>query len=294
MSLCCYLTFCRLVFITPLPTFSAGFRFSFSQPQHFIPISFYRIICFFFFPFLAISFLPFIARIVPCDLYAASRNALAFSSPTAKSTVSARSGIRKYVVWCLICGGLSCLLGIMFLGVYFLVRSYTSTIGYFETVPTFVPATLVSNFRTHKKSSHSIFNYFWKIIFERVNAWEWLLWFALWVCVKMHREWKKQSFRWIETCPFFDDALRRIFSDRPFAHTQAMWAVISRVNSYGTSNLLASQAKPSQYTTKLLFYFMVISAFVLWTSHWKWVVWKCHPHHKIIIFHYFIHKMHRN
>lgn len=59
-------------------------------------------------------------------------------------TVSQRSGIRKYVVWCLICGGLSCILGIMFLGVYFLVRSYTSTIGYFETVPTFVPATLVS------------------------------------------------------------------------------------------------------------------------------------------------------
>lgn len=57
--------------------------------------------------------------------------------------VSPRAGIRKYVVWCLICGGLSCLLGIMFLGVYFLVRSYTSTIGYFETVPTFVPATLV-------------------------------------------------------------------------------------------------------------------------------------------------------
>lgn len=61
-------------------------------------------------------------------------------------TVTPRAGIRKYVVWCLICGGLSCLLGIMFLGVYFLVRSYTSTIGYFETVPTFVPATLVSNF----------------------------------------------------------------------------------------------------------------------------------------------------
>lgn len=67
------------------------------------------------------------------------------SFPCAR-TVSPRAGIRKYVVWCLICGGLSCLLGTMFLGVYFLVRSYTSTIGYFETVPTFVPATLVSNF----------------------------------------------------------------------------------------------------------------------------------------------------
>ena len=52
--------------------------------------------------------------------------------------------VKKYVIWCLICGGLSCLLGVMFLGVYFLLRSYTSTVGYFETVPTFVPATLVS------------------------------------------------------------------------------------------------------------------------------------------------------
>ncbi|XP_053686724.1 uncharacterized protein LOC128736275 [Sabethes cyaneus] len=53
------------------------------------------------------------------------------------------SGVRKYVIWCLICGGISCLLGILFLGIYFLLRSYTSTVGYFETVPTFVPATLL-------------------------------------------------------------------------------------------------------------------------------------------------------
>ncbi|KAJ6643684.1 hypothetical protein Bhyg_08649 [Pseudolycoriella hygida] len=58
------------------------------------------------------------------------------------SSATHSTGVRKYVVWCLICGGISCLLGVMFLGVYFLVRSYTSTVGYFETVPTFVPATL--------------------------------------------------------------------------------------------------------------------------------------------------------
>ncbi|XP_053955836.1 uncharacterized protein LOC128861611 isoform X1 [Anastrepha ludens] len=52
-------------------------------------------------------------------------------------------GIKKYVVWCLICGGFSCLLGILFLGVYFLLHSYTITVGNFETVPTFVPATLL-------------------------------------------------------------------------------------------------------------------------------------------------------
>ncbi|XP_052894643.1 uncharacterized protein LOC128301988 [Anopheles moucheti] len=58
-------------------------------------------------------------------------------------TASSTSGVRKYVIWCLICGGISSLLGILFLGIYFLLRSYTSTVGYFETVPTFVPATLL-------------------------------------------------------------------------------------------------------------------------------------------------------
>uniref|UniRef100_A0A182Q8V6 Uncharacterized protein n=1 Tax=Anopheles farauti TaxID=69004 RepID=A0A182Q8V6_9DIPT len=56
---------------------------------------------------------------------------------------SSTSGVRKYVIWCLICGGISSLLGVLFLGIYFLLRSYTSTVGYFETVPTFVPATLL-------------------------------------------------------------------------------------------------------------------------------------------------------
>jgi hypothetical protein len=62
------------------------------------------------------------------------------------TVIQPTSGIRKYVIWCLICGGTSTLLGILFLGVYFLIRSYTSTVGYFETVPNFVPSTLVSLF----------------------------------------------------------------------------------------------------------------------------------------------------
>ncbi|XP_070489808.1 transcription factor mef2A isoform X2 [Chironomus tepperi] len=58
-------------------------------------------------------------------------------------TVPHPPGVRKYVIWCLICGGILCLIGVMFLAVYFLLRSYTSTVGYFETVPPFVPATLL-------------------------------------------------------------------------------------------------------------------------------------------------------
>ncbi|XP_037810081.1 uncharacterized protein LOC119602572 isoform X1 [Lucilia sericata] len=62
-------------------------------------------------------------------------------SPNAR----ARPGmvIKKYVIWCLVCGGFSCILGLLFLGVYFLLHSYTITVGNFETVPTFVPATLL-------------------------------------------------------------------------------------------------------------------------------------------------------
>nr|CAH7760227.1 unnamed protein product [Callosobruchus chinensis] len=59
-------------------------------------------------------------------------------SPNASS-----GGIRKYVFWCCVCGGLSTVLGALFLAVYFLLRSYTSTLGYFETIPTFVPATML-------------------------------------------------------------------------------------------------------------------------------------------------------
>lgn len=54
-------------------------------------------------------------------------------------------GLRKYVFLCAACGGLSSLLGILFLAVYFLLRSYTSSLVYFETVPTYVPASMVSD-----------------------------------------------------------------------------------------------------------------------------------------------------
>lgn len=64
-----------------------------------------------------------------------------------------KSGIRKYVFWCCVCGGLATILGSLFLAVYFLLRSYTSTLGYFETIPTFVPATMVSSVFNHFQCS---------------------------------------------------------------------------------------------------------------------------------------------
>ncbi|CAG9860764.1 unnamed protein product [Phyllotreta striolata] len=62
---------------------------------------------------------------------------------TSRTSPHGGSGIRKYVFWCCACGGLSTILGALFLAVYFLLRSYTSTLGYFETIPTFVPATML-------------------------------------------------------------------------------------------------------------------------------------------------------
>nr|CAD7200036.1 unnamed protein product [Timema douglasi] len=51
--------------------------------------------------------------------------------------------LRKYVFLCTACGGLSSLLGALFLTVYFMLRSYTSSLNYFETVPTYVPAAML-------------------------------------------------------------------------------------------------------------------------------------------------------
>ncbi|KAK9886652.1 hypothetical protein WA026_017573 [Henosepilachna vigintioctopunctata] len=57
---------------------------------------------------------------------------------------SANSGeSKKYVFCCTVCGGLVTILGSLFLTVYFLLRSLTSTLNYFETIPTFVPASML-------------------------------------------------------------------------------------------------------------------------------------------------------
>ncbi|KAJ9575688.1 hypothetical protein L9F63_007447, partial [Diploptera punctata] len=51
--------------------------------------------------------------------------------------------LRKYVFLCTACGGLAVLLGALFLTVYFMLRSYTTSLNYFETVPTYVPAAML-------------------------------------------------------------------------------------------------------------------------------------------------------
>ncbi|RZF42106.1 hypothetical protein LSTR_LSTR006699 [Laodelphax striatellus] len=51
--------------------------------------------------------------------------------------------MKKYVVLCIVCGGLSCILGISFLSVYLVLRQYTSSLEHFETIPTYVPAIML-------------------------------------------------------------------------------------------------------------------------------------------------------
>ncbi|XP_060531708.1 uncharacterized protein LOC132705112 isoform X2 [Cylas formicarius] len=59
------------------------------------------------------------------------------------TSATAGGGVKKYVFCCCACGGLATILGALFLTVYFLLRMYTTTLGYFETIPTFVPATML-------------------------------------------------------------------------------------------------------------------------------------------------------
>ncbi|MPC80543.1 hypothetical protein E2C01_075123 [Portunus trituberculatus] len=55
-----------------------------------------------------------------------------------------KSWNRKYVLLCGTCGASAVLLGTFYLIIYFVLRSYTSSLQYFETIPTYVPASVVS------------------------------------------------------------------------------------------------------------------------------------------------------
>ncbi|CAM1299475.1 Uncharacterised protein g2438 [Pycnogonum litorale] len=50
---------------------------------------------------------------------------------------------KKYVILCFMCGGLAVLLGVILMGIYFTLRSYTSSLHFFETIPTYVPAVVL-------------------------------------------------------------------------------------------------------------------------------------------------------
>jgi len=55
-----------------------------------------------------------------------------------------RSLWTKYCILCTVCGSAATILAAIFLVVAALFRYYTTSIHYFETVPTYIPAVLVS------------------------------------------------------------------------------------------------------------------------------------------------------
>jgi len=47
--------------------------------------------------------------------------------------------LQKYVMLTIICGTLSIILGTLFITIYFIVRNTTTSLHYFETIPTYIP-----------------------------------------------------------------------------------------------------------------------------------------------------------
>ena len=51
-----------------------------------------------------------------------------------------KSFARKYVLLCCLCGGLQVTLGALYLAIYFVLDGYTTSLHYFQTLPTYVPS----------------------------------------------------------------------------------------------------------------------------------------------------------
>ena len=53
---------------------------------------------------------------------------------------------KKYVWLCCLCGGLCLALGILYLVIYFVLGRYTTSLHYFQTLPLYIPAIVVSGY----------------------------------------------------------------------------------------------------------------------------------------------------
>ena len=51
---------------------------------------------------------------------------------------------KKYILLCCVSGGVCLTLGILYLAIYFILKKYTTSLHYFQTMPTYVPAVMVS------------------------------------------------------------------------------------------------------------------------------------------------------
>jgi hypothetical protein len=67
---------------------------------------------------------------------------------------------KKYVMLCAACGGLAIILGSLFAVLYVVLRSYTSSLHYFETVPSYVASVSVK-LNIKKKFNFIHFDYYY-------------------------------------------------------------------------------------------------------------------------------------
>ena len=58
---------------------------------------------------------------------------------------------QKYVLLTVISGGLSVILGSLFIAIYFIVRNTTTSLHYFETLPTYIPGVTVRKLDSYTK-----------------------------------------------------------------------------------------------------------------------------------------------
>ena len=68
----------------------------------------------------------------------------ASASPASLKAKILRCFAKKYILLCLLCGGLCLTLGVLYLVIFFLLTRYTTSLHYFQTLPTYIPAVVVS------------------------------------------------------------------------------------------------------------------------------------------------------
>jgi hypothetical protein len=66
------------------------------------------------------------------------------TTTTNNNSNNATCAARKYVLLCCLCGGLCLALGCLYVAIYFVLDANTTSMHYFQTLPTYVPAIPVS------------------------------------------------------------------------------------------------------------------------------------------------------
>lgn len=91
---------------------------------------------------------PFLSQVCrhghePSSLGASGQHRHAAAAGDARSSSLWLIWLRKYVILCLVCGGSAVFVGVLFIAIYFTLKSYTSSLQFFETIPTYVPAAVL-------------------------------------------------------------------------------------------------------------------------------------------------------